>query len=111
MPSAAELKKLKVAELKELLQQKGLDTSGVKDVLIERLLSAEATPAGEEAAAEPAAELSAAAPAEPAPAAAEQKTQAAPAEAATEPPATDEEAPGDGAAGEDASAYVLPSLT
>jgi hypothetical protein len=58
------LAKLKVAELKALCADKGLDDSGVKAVLIERL---EAHDAAAEPAAEPAAEHAAA---EPKPAAA-----------------------------------------
>lgn len=95
MPTAAELKKLKVAELKELLTQKGLDTTGVKDVLIERLLASEEGGESKPAEAEAAAEEPSSAPADPAPAAAEAQP-AAPAEAGTEAKAA-EEATGNGA--------------
>ena len=52
MSSAAELKKLKVPELKALLQEKGLDTAGTKEVLVQRLLAAPSVPAEAEAPAE-----------------------------------------------------------
>lgn len=47
----AELRKLKVAELREQLQERGLDTKGVKDELVARLAEAQAADAGAGAAA------------------------------------------------------------
>lgn len=99
MSSAAELKKLKVADLKQLLTDKGLDNTGVKDVLVERLLAAQAgqesTPAAETEAASKSADAGSA-PAEPAPAAAATEA-AAPAEPATDGKEAEAEAPGNGA--------------
>lgn len=105
MSTSAELKKLKVAELKELLTAKGLDTTGVKDVLIERLLAAQTAEPAEAgapaaAAAEPSSVPEAAAPV------AEAKP-AAPAETAAEAKAQGE-APGDGAAEGNAEACARP---
>ena len=68
----ADIKKLKVPELKEQLSERGLSTEGKKDMLVARLESAIA----DEAAAAPAAEP-------PAP----EPEAAAPAEAAAEAPA------------------------
>eukprot|EP00321_Phaeocystis_globosa_P011765 CAMPEP_0118830714 /NCGR_PEP_ID=MMETSP1162-20130426/28070_1 /TAXON_ID=33656 /ORGANISM="Phaeocystis Sp, Strain CCMP2710" /LENGTH=57 /DNA_ID=CAMNT_0006762073 /DNA_START=31 /DNA_END=200 /DNA_ORIENTATION=- len=53
----AEIKKLKVPELKEQLKERGLDTTGKKDELVARLESAladEAAASAEPAAAAPA---------------------------------------------------------
>ena len=74
----AEIKKLKVPELKEQLKERGLDTTGKKDELVARLESALADEAA--ASDEPAAAAPAAQPPAPAPA-------AAPAVAAAEAPA------------------------
>ena len=77
----AEIKKLKVPELKDQLKERGLDTTGKKDELVARLESALADEAA--ASTEPAAAAPAAEPPAPAPAA----VAAAPAVAAAEAPA------------------------
>ena len=83
----AEIKKLKVPELKEQLKERGLDTTGKKDELVARLESALADEAA--ASAEPAAAAPAAEPPAPAPAA----VAAAPAVAAAAPAAAGATAP------------------
>ena len=82
----AEIKKLKVPELKEQLKERGLDTTGKKDELVARLESAlgDEAAGGTESAAAPAAE-----PPAPAPAA----EAAAPAVAAEAPAAAGATAP------------------
>lgn len=101
-PTASELNKMKKAELVAMCDAAGLDTSGTKKVLIERILAPSEGEADEEAEEAPAEEAGEEAPAEDAEASAEENAEAPAEEATAEEAAPVEEGPAEdaGAAGQ-----------